>query len=521
MAEGQNGFNEFGYPDERFETVISDNLHCAICSCVLKDPAMCKNEHCFCRGCITKHLENSHTCPCCNQDLTVESLADAPRILRNLLSEQKIRCDHHERGCQEIVQLGNLASHVAVCGKAPVMCANEECSSEINREDQFRHQGEDSRFRKVKCQNCEETGSMVQEIGTSLSGLSEHVDKLNTSVTEIKTDLMAVENKFKEMENARSDKATRKVPSSDLKDAKHPDEYAYVVAGGYASRNDPTSSVEVFDKITNSWVKVQPMKTCRASASSVVYNGQVLVTGGATSSNGKQVVSSMEQFSRNASAFVPPQWSNLFVNLPRPLKGHRIVLYNDRLIVLGSDDYSHMIYEVQLHFPFTTKVLAKLPSTRPMGGCGVVLAKDKIFIFGGAEADNAATAKVTMYDITKNDFKEFAPLPYEVCDMAVVKCGENVVLAGGSNEYDSSYGVKDTVVSYNIETQESTELPPMTRKRYECCAVVDGNSLVVMGGRERYGSTLNSVEAFDFKTSKWSDLASMNEPRGAFIAEVV
>ena len=98
---------------------------------------MCKNEHCFCRGCITKHLENYHTCPCCNQDLTVETLADALRILRNLLSEQRIRCDYHKRGCQEIVQLGNVASHVATCGKAPVLCENEECSSEINREDQF------------------------------------------------------------------------------------------------------------------------------------------------------------------------------------------------------------------------------------------------------------------------------------------------------------------------------------------------------------------------------------------------
>ncbi len=522
MAEEKKGFHAFGYPDERFETVLSDNLHCAICSCVLKDPAMCKNEHCFCRGCITKHLENSHTCPCCNQDLTVESLADAPRVLRNLLSEQRIRCDHHERGCQEIVQLGNLASHVAVCGKAPVVCANEECSSEINREDQFRHQGEKCRFREVKCQNCEEMASMVQEIGTSLSGLCAHFEKLNTSVNEMKTGLMAVENKFKEMENARNDKATREVPSSDLKDAKHPDKYAYVVAGGYGRSIEPMNSVEVFDKITNSWIEVQPMKTCRASASSVVYNGQVLVTGGATSSNGNQVVSSMEQFSRNASAFVPPQWSNLFVHLPRPLQGHRTVLYKDRLIVLGSYDNSDMIYEIQLHFPFATKLLAILPPSTPIEGCGAVLANDKILMFGGLdrETTNKASAEVTMYNITKNKFKELEPLPYEVCRMAVVKCGENVILAGGSNVYDSYREAKNTVVSYNIEKQESTELPPMREKRCDCCAVVDGNSLVVMGGRQRYGSTLNSVEVFDFKTSKWSRLASMKEPRRDFIAEV-
>ena len=165
MAEGHETSGEFGYPDERFEAVLSENLHCAICSCVLKDPVMCKNEHCFCRTCITKHLENYQKCPSCNQELSVESLTDAPRVVRNLLSEKRIKCDHHERGCKEILQLGNLASHVAVCGKAPVLCANEECLKEINREDQLRHESEKCKFREIRCRSYKEMGSMVQEIG--------------------------------------------------------------------------------------------------------------------------------------------------------------------------------------------------------------------------------------------------------------------------------------------------------------------------------------------------------------------
>ena len=507
-GKGNKGFCEFGYPDERFESVVSENLHCAICSCVFKDPVMCKNEHCFCRGCITKHLQNYHTCPSCNQDLTVESLADVPRILRNLLSEKRIWCDHHERGCEEIVQLGNLASHVAVCGKAPVVCANEECSSEINREDQFRHQGEECRFRKVKCQNCEKMGSVVREFGTSLGGL----------LNKMKTGLTAMENRFEGMESASSDQATPADPSSDVKDAKRPNEYAYFVAGGYNS-----NSVEIFDKTTNSWIKLQPMPKYRFNASSVVYNGEVLVTGGLW--QGQHVLTSMEQFSLKANPFVPPCWSNLPVNLPRPLRGHHTVLYNGHLIVLGGYDEDgntcDMIYEIQLHFPFTTKVLAKLPSSTPIKGCGAVLANSKILMFGGCTRGKTkqATANVTMYDITKNEFKELTPLPYEVCNMATVKLGENVILAGGAGQYPYD-NKKTTVVSYNIETEESTELPPMKQMRCKCCAVVDGNSLVVMGGEGGNG-TLNSVEAFDFKTSTWSDLPSMNEARKGFIAEIV
>ena len=468
MDVGQKRFYEFGYPDERFETVVSDNLHCAICSCVLKEPVMCKNEHFFCRGCITKHLENYHTCPSCNEDLTVESLAEAPRIVRNLLSEQRIRCDHDERGCQEMVQLGNLASHVAVCGKAPVMCANEECSSEVNREDLVRHESEECRFRKVKCRSCKEMGSMVHEIGTELRGVSKHVKKLDTSVheqsTEVKTGFSAmenrleemeskfqeVENKFEEMENkfekmenkfeemehtfenrsgemenkfekmhnrfenvenqflkvevpalrdqqreamiddwesARSDQATSLDSSIDFKAIKNPNEYAYVVAGGYDKKEKELASVEIYDKMSQSWIELQPMRTCRANASSIVYNGEVLVTGGRAGDN---VLSSIEQYSRHANPFVPPSWCNFPVSLPRALTGHHTVLYNDRVIVLGGKDNPNMIYEIQLDFPFNTKVLAKLPSpmAMPKAGCGTVLVDDKVLIFGGCAADS-------------------------------------------------------------------------------------------------------------------------------------
>jgi hypothetical protein len=83
-------------------------------------------------------------------------------------------------------------------------------------------------------------------------------------------------------------------------------------------------SAEVFDKMSKSWVEAEPMNVSRANASSLVHNGNVLVAGGV--SDDDHVVSSIEQFRRSASAFVPPYWSDLFVNLPRPLQGHRTMI---------------------------------------------------------------------------------------------------------------------------------------------------------------------------------------------------
>ena len=76
-----------GYEDELFQYPVGPSLHCCICTNVIKDPVMCHNEHIFCRACITTHLMNSQTCPTCMQPLTVETLRQAPRGIRNLLSE--------------------------------------------------------------------------------------------------------------------------------------------------------------------------------------------------------------------------------------------------------------------------------------------------------------------------------------------------------------------------------------------------------------------------------------------------
>ena len=448
----------------------------------------------------------------------------------------------------------------------------------------------------------------MQEIGTSLAGLSEHVQKLDTSVssvnkqsTEVKTGLTTLEDKFAEMENkfgnglkgmenrfkemenrfekveinsenvgnkfeemenkftdrfkemenrfkkvenqllqledlkfrdgqegaerderenSRSDEACAAESSSCMEDTKQPNKYACVVTGGYGKDGNPLSSAEVFDKTSNSWIPLKPMKTCRAELSSVVYNGQVFVTGG--TSDGKNILSSIEKFSSNVNPLVPPCWSYFPVNLPRALKGHYTVVYHDRMLVIGgyneeNKTCSDLLYEVQLQFPFNVKVLAKLPS-KPLKGSGVVLVNDKILIFGGRSGDFwFGATNVTMFDITKNEVKELAPLPYRVCNMATVKFGENVVLAGGFGDYVR----KNTVISYNIDTQKSTELSPMENYRSECCAVVDGNSLVVMGGRDWKNNLQSSVAALDFKTSKWRYLPSMNEAREAFTAKIV
>ena len=54
-----------------------------------------------------------------------------------------------------------------------------------------------------------------------------------------------------------------------------------------------------------------------------------------------------------------------------------------------------------------------------------------------------------------------------------------------------------------------------------CCAVITGNTMVVMGGENDEYDDLSSVECFTIGGSTWEYLPSMNEERSLAVAEVL
>jgi N-acetylneuraminic acid mutarotase len=90
-------------------------------------------------------------------------------------------------------------------------------------------------------------------------------------------------------------------------------------------------------------------------------------------------------------------------------------------------------------------------------------------------------SSVVLYDIKKNECKQFAPLPYEVSQMATVRWRDNIFVIDGADKRGKAL---DTVIIYNVKTEQSHLLPPMRCKRYGCtAAVVIGNNIVVLPGR--------------------------------------
>ena len=531
-----------GYDEKRFVTTVSRNFLCLICFNVLKDPVMCsRNQHCFCRFCIAQHLQNSQRCPTCNDELTVETMVDPPRMIKDLINELNIHCVYNNRGCQEIVQLQHLDRHEDSCGFTPVVCTNEGCGAIVNKRDLIHHESEQCKYRKLKCHSCGEMTITLAEMQTSIVTVERKIGMLEKkmetnivkSIADIKTDM---EGELREVNNEVKGLKTALVESVDqmkdvlikmevritentkkLRNRTCGDQAKMFVAGG-----KETDSVEIFDWSKKSWAPLQSMPEKRCAATAFVYSNHVITTGGIYDGDDHDdcLVDNMIRMKIDPNPDLLTHWSDCPVKLADKLACHSSVVYNDHLYVTGGFDSknqgSDRIDEVLLVPPYTAKTLSTMPE--PRQGHGMEIFDDSLLIVGGSTTENCKDnlSSVVQYDIKKQECTQLAPLPYEVSFMATVRWGDNIAVIGGADRDENAL---DTVIMYNVKTEQSHMLPPMRSKRCGCTAVVIGNNIVVLGGENE--SELKSVEFFNFERYQWEELPEMSEERCFHTAVVV
>ena len=556
-----------GYDEERFVTTINRNFLCLICFNVLNDPVLCpKNHHCFCRGCITKHLENSQRCPTCAGELTEETLTEPPRMVKDYLNESKIRCVYHDRGCEEIVQLQHLDQHEDSCGYTPAVCTNPGCGAILNKQDLAIHESELCEYRKLKCHSCgeitktlavldkrmetkftnleknmERKFGKLENIATNLQTHIKNGDmtmKNNTPIIEtrlanvevkmvqIKTDMDA---KFETVNNEVKGLKTVLVEAFDqmkdvlvkledkieenarkVRNASSGERENIIVAGGHFS-----DSVEMFNWRERTWSPLQSMPKMRWGATSFVHNNQVVIAGGYCFGSG--YVDDMIKMNVDPLPDISTHWSECPVKLPIKMEWHSSVLYSDKLMVTGGCDGNALfdkIHEVQVVPLYSVKTLSRMPEPRQRH-CTEIF-EDSLLILGGKTTGKYQNnlSSVVLYDIKNNVCKQLTPLPYEVSEMATVRWGDNIVVIGG---IDKRGNILNTVIMYNVKTEQSHMLPPMRCKRRRCTAVIVGNNIVVLGGMGK----LKSVESFSFESYTWQELPEMTQARYWHTAAVV
>ena len=141
--------------------------------------------------------KTSHSCPVCQDKLTVETLRKAPRIIGDCVSRYKISCDYATRGCDEVLELGTLQTHVQDCDFMPVSCSNEGCDKIVNKRDIKHHESELCQFRTTTCDDC---GKKMPHHKYNAHGcvLRRDFDEMKKDLADLKTTQHEMVNKMRE-----------------------------------------------------------------------------------------------------------------------------------------------------------------------------------------------------------------------------------------------------------------------------------------------------------------------------------
>ncbi|XP_037027733.1 E3 ubiquitin-protein ligase NRDP1-like isoform X2 [Bradysia coprophila] len=110
-----------GYEITSFVGQVDKEFVCPICMMVVEQPLELPCEHIFCAKCIIEWTSLNNSCPVDRRELHANNLKTPPRFYRNLWSKLEVRCHMDSMGCDTIVPLENLKSHLTVCTYKPNM----------------------------------------------------------------------------------------------------------------------------------------------------------------------------------------------------------------------------------------------------------------------------------------------------------------------------------------------------------------------------------------------------------------
>ena len=527
---------ERGHEEDHFELPVNENLTCSICLNVLNNPKSCRNnQHYFCFGCIGQHLENSHTCPKCMEELTPATLVEPPRVLLNMILALRIKCNHRARGCPKYVQLDKLQNHVDHCGFGPATCGNEGCGMDVNRSDKVRHETELCKFRTILCSGCGELKKQVEELKRKQEMAKKNSEEIQTKMVEKQREMeekqKEIDEKQREMDekqremNEKQKEVDRNIAAvmesqlkikEALKDgackigkifddlqldslpARNPPQnlgsrinYDIIIMGGSGDFDEKiTNSVEFFSCKEGRWIDLPPLVVPRLLASSVVYKNQVIVSGGRTNLDtskdaNTEPTDSIEILNLERC---PLKWEISYAKLPCPLSYHQTFIYKGKLLVVSSE----MICQVSLSPPQGFDKLYDPDEFRFMSNAELV--NEKIYIFHGK---SSYPQRVLIYDLLVKECRAMPRLPFAVWNMSTAVFGEKIILLGGKKEEFRSECDTGDVIIYDTQTGESEMLPAMKHARSFSAAVLRDDVIVVIGGY------YNSVEFYDFRTNTW------------------
>ncbi|KAL4949358.1 galactose oxidase [Aspergillus filifer] len=217
------------------------------------------------------------------------------------------------------------------------------------------------------------------------------------------------------------------------------------------------------------------------------------------------------------------EWSTL-PNITRdgteyPRQEHAAVLVGDNIYVLGGilpfDGREYATTNiVQKYNTITGTWTETAPMPAALNHANVAVVNNKIYCLGGLEATDEtywnATGKSAVYDPAVDEWTVLPSMPEgrEIGSAATLVLGDTIYLPGGLAYTNITFDQEGTVsrfTSYNVKTQEWTNLPDLPAPRDHAGKGIYQDMLYILGGRS-FGNknVVSTVFGFNLTSHEWS-----------------
>merc|ERR1712086_201384 len=138
-----------------------------------------------------------------------------------------------------------------------------------------------------------------------------------------------------------------------------------------------------------------------------------------------------------------------------------------------------------------------------------------IFVVGGCDSNYKTLDSVKVYDYCTGSWSTISPMSTARTYHSCTAIGSKIFVVGGKDNIDKAL---DSVEVYDSCTDLWSTLAPMSTARggHSCtstsCTAI-GSKIFVLGGYDRHGKLLDSVEVYDYCTGSWSSMPQMSTAR--------
>jgi N-acetylneuraminic acid mutarotase len=265
--------------------------------------------------------------------------------------------------------------------------------------------------------------------------------------------------------------------------------------GGRQGNDILTGVCEEYDPQLDTWVIKSSMPTPRYSAISGVVGNKIYVIGGDTNTN-----IYYPSATNIIEAFDPLQntWETVNSVWPFPLSGAAGATVGDWIYTMGGVLWGHQhIYfdTVEAYNPILNQWVVKRSMHTPRAYFDAAASDNKVYALGGQFYGSLVRCEV--YDTITNTWDSIRSLPTSRAYFASVALEEKIFVIGG---YEGQQNFLSRRVDYYQPSINNWTRYPndLNQARYRLGAVVIGNDIYAIGGRDNRDNYYGTVEQTTF-----------------------